>query len=80
MVTVKAVKCNKCGELIYSRTRHDFHYCHCGNVAVDGGRDYLKVTYKDQSWSTQDLILNGVTDKELYDDWNEKKDEYGWVV
>jgi hypothetical protein len=73
------VKCHRCGELIYSRARHDFHYCHCGSVAVDGGRDYLKVTANDGEWSTQDLTLAGITEKELFDDWNERRDEHGWI-
>lgn len=34
--------CLKCGEEIESTHRHDFHYCSCGNIAVDGGRDYLR--------------------------------------
>jgi hypothetical protein len=39
---VWAVECPKCHEVIWSRHRHDFRYCKCGAVYVDGGRDYLK--------------------------------------
>ena len=37
-----SVKCLKCNEEIESTHRHDFKFCSCGNVAVDGGKDYLK--------------------------------------
>lgn len=34
--------CLKCGETVYSRNRHDFKYCKCQAIAVDGGHDYLR--------------------------------------
>jgi hypothetical protein len=37
-----SVKCLKCDEVIWSSHRHDFKYCKCGNVAVDGGEEYLR--------------------------------------
>ena len=37
-----AIKCNKCGEIIESTYRHDFKFCSCGQVSVDGGHDYLR--------------------------------------
>ena len=36
------IKCKKCGEIIESTCRHDFKFCKCGAVAVDGGKDYLR--------------------------------------
>lgn len=35
------LRCHKCGDTPYSAHRHDFRYCKCGAVAVDGGMDYL---------------------------------------
>lgn len=35
-----AVQCHCCLEVIESLHRHDFKFCRCGDVAVDGGRDY----------------------------------------
>ena len=29
-----------CGDTIFSRTRHDFRSCYCGNLSVDGGPFY----------------------------------------
>ena len=40
-----AIKCNFCGEIIESVHRHDFKFCKCGRVAVDGGLDYLRRCY-----------------------------------
>lgn len=37
-----AVKCLACGDTIRSRNRHDFVWCSCGNIAVDGGSWYMK--------------------------------------
>ena len=36
------IKCKKCGAIIESTSRHDFKFCKCGAVAVDGGKDYLR--------------------------------------
>lgn len=36
------IKCLKCGDTPYSAHRHDFKYCKCGLVAVDGGTSYLR--------------------------------------
>lgn len=31
------IKCNICNDIIVSETIHDFKFCRCGNVSVDGG-------------------------------------------
>lgn len=36
------VKCKLCNDIIWSAHRHDFKYCKCGSVAVDGGMEYIK--------------------------------------
>ncbi len=36
------IKCKKCGDIIESVHVHDFVFCSCKSVAVDGGKDYLK--------------------------------------
>ena len=47
MAIVKnAIKCNHCQEVIESVHRHDFKWCGCKTVAVDGGKDYLKRAFK----------------------------------
>jgi DNA-directed RNA polymerase subunit N (RpoN/RPB10) len=41
-ILTNKVKCLKCGEIIESKYRHDFVSCSCGNIAVDGGHEYLR--------------------------------------
>lgn len=41
-IVVNKIRCKKCGEIIESTYRHNFKYCKCGRVAVDGGKDYLR--------------------------------------
>lgn len=35
-------RCKKCNDIIESKTRHDFKWCKCGAIAVDGGKEYLR--------------------------------------
>ena len=41
-IIINKIKCKKCGDIIESTHRHDFKFCKCGAVAVDGGHDYLR--------------------------------------
>ena len=34
-------KCNKCGDVIESKSVHDFVRCKCGACSTDGGLDYI---------------------------------------
>lgn len=36
------IKCKHCGDVIESTHVHDFKYCGCGKVFVDGGREYCR--------------------------------------
>ena len=36
-----AIGCKHCGDVIESRSAHDFNSCSCGACAVDGGLEYL---------------------------------------
>lgn len=40
-----SVKCNLCGDIIVSKSRHDLVTCTCGCCSVDGGNDYLRRSY-----------------------------------
>lgn len=46
MIVRNSMKCLECNEEIESRHRHDFVKCSCGNIMVDGGKDYLKRSVK----------------------------------
>lgn len=40
-ILVNRIQCDWCGDVITSYTVHDFKFCKCGKVFVDGGTDYL---------------------------------------
>ena len=76
---VYAVKCPECGDIIYSRATHDFHYCSCGNVFIDGGFEYTRIGAKDLDALQRLEIDVDATEKELYKDWNENIDKFGII-
>lgn len=78
MTKITAIKCPKCRDTIFSRARHDFHWCSCGEIAVDGGFDYLKISFKKEMPSQIALEVEE-TKKELFDDWNFGKDKFGLI-
>ena len=73
-----AIECKKCGDTIYSRAQHDFHYCSCGGVAIDGGREYTRVIGNIKNIIEKQINIK-VSQKKLYDDWNLKLDKYGTI-
>lgn len=51
MIIRNSAKCLACGDEIESRHRHDFRWCSCLSLAVDGGTAYLKrCVDPDQPW------------------------------
>ena len=76
---VVAIKCPNCGETIYSRARHDFRTCFCGNCSIDGGFDYIKVSAKNGLPNTFKVEVNA-TKQQLYDDWNKRINKYGVIM
>lgn len=41
-ITRNMIRCKKCDDVIESKHVHEFRWCKCGAVAVDGGLDYCK--------------------------------------
>jgi len=39
-------KCKLCGDIIESKSRHDWVECNCGEIFVDGGLDYFRAGAK----------------------------------
>ena len=39
----QGLKCLKCDDVIISNYRHDFKFCKCRNIFVDGGNDYCRI-------------------------------------
>lgn len=44
-----SARCLDCNTEIVSVHRHDFKYCRCGSIAVDGGDEYLRRVYKKEA-------------------------------
>ena len=52
-------KCLKCGDIIESKHRHDFVFCKCGDLAVDGGKDYLRRLFENkEDWEDLSEIVD----------------------
>ena len=73
---INAIKCNSCGDTIYSRALHDFRWCSCKGCAIDGGLDYIRVVGENYKMEDLNLIL---TRKQLYEDWNSTADKLGVI-
>lgn len=43
-IILNRIQCNHCKDIIVSHSRHDFKWCSCGKVAVDGGTYYQHLT------------------------------------
>ena len=55
-IIINKIKCNKCGDIIESISAHDFKFCKCGAVAVDGGHDYLRRCGNREDWEELSVI------------------------
>lgn len=42
LIKVNKAKCRRCGDIIESKSVHDYVICKCGAIAVDGGKEYLR--------------------------------------
>jgi len=85
MIKWEGIQCKKCGDIIYSRARHDMRFCSCGAVSVDGGRFYCHVSGKSED--VRRIIINfksqgrkgGYIRRLLFVDWGAKINEYGRI-
>ena len=58
MILTNKAQCKKCKDIIESYDRHDFKYCKCRAIFVDGGRDYLR-----RGGEVEDIIELSETDE-----------------
>ena len=52
------IKCNKCGDVIESTSVHDFKWCKCKSVAVDGGHQYLRRAGNLGDWEEMGIVCD----------------------
>jgi hypothetical protein len=76
---VLAWKCLLCGDTVFSRARHDYRTCSCGQLAVDGGFDYTKLGYVSENDVERTQVEVSASEAELYEDWNTRKDNFGVI-
>ena len=55
------IKCKNCGDIIESKSVHDYVECSCGACYVDGGHDYQRIGFKEKGCYT-DLSVIEVTE------------------
>lgn len=56
VIMVNAATCLKCADYIESNYRHDFKYCICQNISVDGGKDYIRHGWHNESYYSDESI------------------------
>lgn len=80
IVYVNRARCKKCGDVIESRSVHDFKQCKCGAIFTDGGKDYIRRGGKDLN-AIEDLSLT-TYDIKLGSDptyfWDKFKPAFTW--
>jgi hypothetical protein len=57
-IIANSARCSVCGDNIFSRHRYDMVYCKCGNVAVDGGQDYLRRAHRGEPFVDTSISMD----------------------
>ena len=78
MTTVCVVWCPSCKHGVFSRALHDMRYCSCGEIAVDGGFNYLRMAFGDVLPKTSRHRI-AATKQQLFNDWNTRADQFGII-
>jgi len=76
---VKCIQCKECGDIIYSRARHDYRQCSCCAVNIDGGFDYTHIGWVSGKPPIIIMRYINVTKEELYNDWNRQVGKFGVI-
>lgn len=53
-----SIQCKYCGDIIESKTVHDFLTCSCGKCSVDGGKEYLRRSAEKGSYVDLSIVEN----------------------
>ena len=74
---IKGVRNERTGEIIYSRTNHDYHEDSAKEIFVDGQGDRFGWN-AGVRYSLVEFELP-VTKNELFSDWNHQRNQFGWL-
>jgi len=55
LIISNKIRCKNCGDVIESKTVHDYVTCSCGRCSVDGGMEYLRRAYTDRRTDFEEL-------------------------
>lgn len=55
-IILNSAKCLICNDIIISYHVHDYNTCSCGNISVDGGLNYIRRGYVDNT-KYRDIII-----------------------
>lgn len=75
---VSAIKCPECKDMVFSRARHDYRTCSCGEISIDGGFDYTKISFKKIQPEIHQITISA-TRQEIFNDWNLRKNKLGLI-
>ncbi|MFT4104377.1 MAG: hypothetical protein QM657_01340 [Lacrimispora sp.] len=53
-----SIQCKYCGDIIESKTVHDFVTCSCGRCSIDGGKEYLRRSAEKGSYTDLSIVQN----------------------
>jgi hypothetical protein len=51
------IKCKRCGDIIESKSVHDYKSCSCGLVSIDGGCAYIRRCGDPEDWEELSVML-----------------------
>jgi len=75
---IYAIQCSHCKDIIFSRTTHDFRWCSCGKVAIDGGFDYTRIIGNYGDFTNLEIEIKQ-TKSELICDYITGTDNFGLI-
>lgn len=55
------IQCLKCGDVIESKSVHNYVECSCGSCFVDGGHDYMRIGGDRDNWRDLSVWKNDET-------------------
>lgn len=79
---IKALKCKRCGSIIYSRSYCDCRWCKCNTYGVDGGyKNEMKIKIKGELTNDYEIIELNIkaTEQDLYLDYMKSTNKFGVV-
>ncbi len=75
---IYALQCWDCGDTIFSRALHDFRYCTCQAIFIDGGFEYRRMGGEIDSFRNVSIEVDATKD-ELFLDWDKQTHKYGLI-